>query len=390
MVGPGGSRSPETCEPRDVRIPNQRRPELLPKVGSLESVTPPDSEPHPRPLAAARGHRAPDRDAAREIARESHVRALGTELYGLAERTDTRDPGRSHFLPLAALTAGWLTRVFSDHTRTAYKADITRFYRWCAERTINPATTTTAEYERYARWLSEADPDQRGPAAGRSRYGTATRGRYLAAVAAFYVYAKDELGHNPTVQTPRSATGDGTRHRILTPDEQDALWHAVTHWPARKPGDYLDGLTMTAAVALGLDQAWRPGQLYAARVGHLTTTDDHQCAIITAIRGQTRYTDVLTARARHAVSDLLINGRGFTSNVWRAADSGPAYAPLLTATHNRPMGRGWFSYTLEEAAITAGIDPGRKHEADRITPHVLRRTAVLPTPDTEPPETEEP
>jgi integrase len=347
-------------------------------------------------LPSARLRRAPDADAARDGARLGRIKILGPELNELAEMSDDRRPGSNHFLPVANLAASWLAGGRSDRTRTAYRADLARYFRWCAEHKINPAMAKTSQLRAYDLHLQGVAPHPRSPGRGSAGYAKSSRARYLSAVSSFYAFAhrRAEVSENPAVALVRPEK-DTVSRRCLRLDEEAALWALISGDapPALAALDFRDVCTLSVVLALGLDHAWRPGQFYAARVSdltHLPPADPGAAAggLLGVPAISTRASSdsptavhALSPRAVGCINQMLINGRGFASYIWSDVAKTTwdvNWGPLLSATGRRPMGRQWLSYMLEELAILAGIDPGRdtKHQTDRLTPLTLRRTAL--------------
>jgi len=343
-------------------------------------------------LPSARVRRAPDAGAARDGARAGRIKILGAELNELAELSDDREPGSNHFLPVANLAAAWLAGGRSDRTRTAYRADLARYFRWCHEHGINPATAKSSQVRAYDLYLRGVTPHPRSPGKGSAGYAKSSRARFLSAVSSFYVFAhqRAEIAENPAAALVRPEK-DTVSRRTLRPDEERALWALISgdEPPALKAMRFKDVVTVATVLALGLDHAWRPCQVYAARVLDLTHTASGIPAISTrASADSPPAVQALSPRAVGCINQMLINGRGFASYIWadqaKAAWGAVNWGPLLSVTGRRPMGRQWLSYTLEEVAILAGIDPGRdaKHQTDRLTPLTLRRTALTRTQET--------
>lgn len=337
-------------------------------------------------LPAARAHRAPAPVDHEARVRAERIKVLGEDLYELCRRADTRtDDERDHLLPLSALVAGWLARVKSARTKTAYRSDIRRYITWCAEVGINPATAQWFDFEMYALHLNDVGPDQDGPGRGVERLSSASRLRYLTPVTRFYrlAAAKNQILPNPTESLEREQLEELSR-RVLTAREQTVLWEAAQSyaWPKWGQPDELRRLTMTACVAIGLDHGWRVAQYTTAKIGDLRLiTDDlgDFPGFRSRLKGGKIKEDGFTDRARDAVSAMLV-GRGLDPvAVWTQHRRGGEIVPgpLITFKHNTAPTQETLRVHLTELCLFAGIDPGSdtNRRTDRITWHCLRRTS---------------
>ncbi|TWG12809.1 site-specific recombinase XerD [Actinoplanes teichomyceticus] len=236
-------------------------------------------------------------------------------------------------------TEAWLrNRRLSEHTRDAYRRDVTTWLRWCAEHHLDPLTATFLDVNAYARTL-EARP-----------MAAATVARKLSGLSSWYAFLV-KLGAvpaNPVSGADRPYVDRDHSATIgLTADEVDALLTAAdTH---TGPAATRHRAVLTLLADLGL----RVGELVSLDLADLGVERGHRTVRFTGKGGRPRRR-VLTPAAA-ATLDAYLRTRG------------TADGPLFTTTTGARLDRHAVFRLVRRLAQQAGI-PG----ADRMSPHSLR------------------
>ncbi|WP_433358402.1 tyrosine-type recombinase/integrase [Micromonospora saelicesensis] len=252
------------------------------------------------------------------------------------------------------VTEAWLrNRRLSEHTRDAYRRDVTGWLRWCAGHDLDPLRATFLHVNEYARAL-ESSVDARS---GRT-LTPATVARRLSALSSWYdflvklsaVPANPVSGADrPRVDRDHSATVG------LTPEEVDALLSAA---------DADTGATAVrnrAALALLADLGLRVGELISLDLTDLGTERGHRSVRFVGKGGKQRRR-ALTPGTGHAV-DAYLAQRAATTGVPVPQLTGPL---LVTASGAR-LDRHSVFRMVRRLARAAGIPAWAK-----LSPHSLR------------------
>ncbi|RAO39446.1 Tyrosine recombinase XerC [Micromonospora saelicesensis] len=252
------------------------------------------------------------------------------------------------------VTEAWLrNRRLSEHTRDAYRRDVTGWLRWCAGHDLDPLRATFLHVNEYARAL-ESSVDARS---GRT-LTPATVARRLSALSSWYdflvklsaVPANPVSGADrPRVDRDHSATVG------LTPEEVDALLSAA---------DADTGATAVrnrAALALLADLGLRVGELISLDLTDLGTERGHRSVRFIGKGGKQRRR-ALTPGTGHAV-DAYLAQRAATTGVPVPQLTGPL---LVTASGAR-LDRHSVFRMVRRLARAAGIPAWAK-----LSPHSLR------------------
>ncbi|WP_444951762.1 tyrosine-type recombinase/integrase [Micromonospora ureilytica] len=252
------------------------------------------------------------------------------------------------------VTEAWLrNRRLSEHTRDAYRRDVTGWLRWCAGRDLDPLRATFLHVNEYARALESSV----GARSGRP-LTPATVARRLSALSSWYdflvklggVPANPVSGADrPRVDRDHSATVG------LTPEEVDALLAAA---------DADTGATAVrnrAALALLADLGLRVGELISLDLTDLGTERGHRSVRFIGKGGKQRRR-ALTPGTGHAL-DAYLAQRAATTGVPVPQLTGPL---LVTASGAR-LDRHSVFRMVRRLARAAGIPAWAK-----LSPHSLR------------------
>ncbi|RAO56506.1 tyrosine-type recombinase/integrase [Micromonospora saelicesensis] len=252
------------------------------------------------------------------------------------------------------VTEAWLrNRRLSEHTRDAYRRDVTGWLRWCAGHDLDPLRATFLHVNEYARALESSV----GARSGRT-LTPATVARRLSALSSWYdflvklsaVPANPVSGADrPRVDRDHSATVG------LTPEEVDALLSAA---------DADTGATAVrnrAALALLADLGLRVGELISLDLTDLGTERGHRSVRFIGKGGKQRRR-ALTPGTGHAL-DAYLAQRAATTGVPVPQLTGPL---LVTASGAR-LDRHSVFRMVRRLARAAGIPAWAK-----LSPHSLR------------------
>ncbi|MET8092806.1 tyrosine-type recombinase/integrase [Micromonospora sp. NPDC005220] len=252
------------------------------------------------------------------------------------------------------VTEAWLrNRRLSEHTRDAYRRDVTGWLRWCAGRDLDPLRATFLHVNEYARALESSV----GARSGRP-LTPATVARRLSALSSWYDFLV-KLG-----AVPANPVSGADRPRVdrdhsatvgLTPEEVDALLNAA---------DADTGPTAVrnrAALALLADLGLRVGELISLDLTDLGTERGHRSVRFVGKGGKQRRR-ALTPGTGYALDAYLAQ---------RAAATGVPVAqltgPLLVTASGARLDRHSVFRMVRRLARAAGIPAWAK-----LSPHSLR------------------
>ncbi|GAB4107199.1 site-specific tyrosine recombinase XerD [Micromonospora taraxaci] len=252
------------------------------------------------------------------------------------------------------VTEAWLrNRRLSEHTRDAYRRDVTSWLTWCAGRDLDPLRATFLHVNEYARALEATI----GARSGRP-LTPATVARRLSALSSWYDFLV-KLG-----AVPANPVSGADRPRVdrdhsatlgLTPEEVDALLAAA---------DADTGATAArnrAAIALLADLGLRVGELISLDLTDLGTERGHRSVRFVGKGGKQRRR-ALTPSSGYAV-DAYLAERAAAVGVPVTQLTGPL---LVTATGGR-LDRHSVFRLVRRLARAAGIPAWAK-----LSPHSLR------------------
>jgi site-specific recombinase XerD len=247
---------------------------------------------------------------------------------------------------LRRLTAAWLKRYDSPHTRAAYKRDLKAWLGWCQSAGIHPLKARMMDVDG---WLAHQRDEQQ--AARRSI------ARRLSAVASWYSYlirntASDGtplITYNPAVTDVRPKVDRDASPTIgLSRAEADRLIAAAD----------ADGLRSSAVIRLLLTNAYRCGLITTATIGQLGWDRGHRVITIPVKSGTLRRDPIPPPTAR--ALDAYLASRG-----------DPETGPLFATATGRPVAEPYLFRLIRRLAAKAGIP-----SADQLSPHSLRHTAI--------------
>ncbi|MBM0279601.1 tyrosine-type recombinase/integrase [Micromonospora tarensis] len=252
------------------------------------------------------------------------------------------------------VTEAWLrNRRLSEHTRDAYRRDVTGWLNWCAARDLDPLRATFLHVNEYARAL-EAGVDARS---GRP-LTPATVARRLSALSSWYDFLV-KLG-----AVPANPVSGADRPRVdrdhsatvgLTPEEVDALLSAAD------ADTSATAARNRAAIALLADLGLRVGELISLDLTDLGTERGHRSVRFIGKGGKQRRR-ALTPGTGYAV-DAYLSQRAAAARVPVSELTGPL---LVTASGAR-LDRHSVFRMVRRLARAAGIPAWAK-----LSPHSLR------------------
>nr|WP_221377454.1 tyrosine-type recombinase/integrase [Actinoplanes polyasparticus] len=237
--------------------------------------------------------------------------------------------------PAEQVTEVWLAnRRLSEHTRAAYRRDVSGWLAWCAERGADPLRVSFLDVNAYARGLEAQS------------LAPSTVARKLSALSSWYDFLMKirALDANPVAGADRPyVSRDHSATLGLSPEEVDALLER-----ARAAGPRHHAV-MTILADLGL----RVGELVGLDLGDLGWERGHRTVRFVGKGGKPRRR-ALTPAASQALDAYL---------AVRGDEDGPVFR---TSTGGR-LDRHAVFRLLRRLAAEAGIP-----EADRLSPHSLR------------------
>ncbi|MET8551582.1 tyrosine-type recombinase/integrase [Micromonospora zamorensis] len=252
------------------------------------------------------------------------------------------------------VTEAWLrNRRLSEHTRDAYRRDVTGWLTWCAGRDLDPLQATFLHVNEYARALESTFAARSG-----RPLTPATVARRLSALSSWYDFLV-KLGAvpaNPVAGADRPRVDrDHSATLGLTPEEVDALLGAAD------ADTGATALRNRAAIALLADLGLRVGELISLDLTDLGTERGHRSVRFVGKGGKQRRR-ALTPGSGYAVDAYLAQ---------RAAATGVPVAeltgPLLVTASGARLDRHSVFRMVRRLARAAGIPAWAK-----LSPHSLR------------------
>ncbi|MFI5892131.1 tyrosine-type recombinase/integrase [Actinoplanes sp. NPDC051513] len=233
------------------------------------------------------------------------------------------------------VTEAWLAnRRLSEHTRAAYRRDVSGWLSWCSRSGIEPLRASFLEVNAYARGLEARE------------LAAATVARKLSGLSSWYDFLVKirAVDANPVGGADRPyVSRDHSATVGLAPREVDALLAAAGRAGPRH----------RAVVTLLADLGLRVGELVGLDLGDVGWERGHRTVRFVGKGGRARRR-ALTDGAAAALDDYL---------VLRGHDDGPLF---VTSTGARIDRHGVFRL-IRRLAREAGIPA-----ADRLSPHSLR------------------
>ncbi|WP_433650835.1 tyrosine-type recombinase/integrase [Micromonospora zamorensis] len=252
------------------------------------------------------------------------------------------------------VTEAWLrNRRLSEHTRDAYRRDVTGWLTWCAGRDMDPLRATFLHVNEYARALESTVAARSG-----RPLTPATVARRLSALSSWYDFLV-KLGAvpaNPVTGADRPRVDrDHSATLGLTPEEVDALLGAAD------ADTGATALRNRAAIALLADLGLRVGELISLDLTDLGTERGHRSVRFVGKGGKQRRR-ALTPGSGYAVDAYLAQ---------RAAATGVPVTqltgPLLVTASGARLDRHSVFRMVRRLARAAGIPAWAK-----LSPHSLR------------------
>ncbi len=267
------------------------------------------------------------------------------------------------------LTASWLAKLGSDHTRRAYFGDLSEALAWCDRQQLEPLAARPADYDIYKVGLVD-------------RYAASTVGRKLSALSSWYAYLLSNQAEgvraNPLAGVDRpDVSRDDSPTVGLDPYEVAAVltWadHEVELRQRRHDADPTPGRHARLLAALRDRALVRVLAGMGLRVGSVLAMDVSALSYRQGLRtlryvgkGKRRRERPLNPTAAHALDDYL-RARAAAAGV----DVDELTGPLFATT-----GRGGAVGRVDEPTVfrlirRLGRYAGLPHAA-RLSPHSLR------------------
>jgi integrase/recombinase XerD len=255
---------------------------------------------------------------------------------------------------LEAFTEGWLrNRRLSDHTRAAYRRDVTAWLAWCAERDLDPMGADFIHVNAYARELESTSDVRTG-----KPLTVATIARKLSGLSSWYGFLQkiNAIPTNPVTGADRPRVArDHSATVGLSASEVDALLAAAEadRGPTR--------LRNHAIIAVLADLGLRVGELVGLDVADLGYERGHRSVRFVGKGGVARRR-ALTPASTAAVETYLL-ARSVAAEVPVDQLAGPLF---VTSTGAR-LDRHAVFRLIRRLAHTAGIPAWAA-----LSPHSLR------------------
>jgi site-specific recombinase XerD len=255
---------------------------------------------------------------------------------------------------LYAFTDGWLgNRRLSEHTRDAYRRDVTSWLRWCAEQELDPLHATFIHVNTYARALeSTLDPRTGVPLT------VATVARKMSGLSSWYGFLVKvgAVTANPVAAADRPRVDRDHSGTVgLSPAEVDALLVAAETDPSTAR------LRNHAVVGLLADLGLRVGELVGLDITDLGYERGHRSVRFTGKGGKKRRR-ALTPASTAAVETYLLH-RAMAEGVAVDDLSGPLFVTATGARLDRHAVFRLVRRLAQRAGIPAWAD---------LSPHSLR------------------
>ncbi|HEY7224591.1 MAG TPA: tyrosine-type recombinase/integrase [Micromonosporaceae bacterium] len=255
---------------------------------------------------------------------------------------------------LYTFTDGWLgNRRLSEHTRDAYRRDVTSWLRWCEEQAIDPLTATFIHVNTYARALeSTVDPRTGTP------LSAATVARKMSGLSSWYAFLVKvgAITANPVGAADRPHLDRDHSGTVgLSAAEVDALLVAAE---TDRGGHRLRNHAIIAVLA---DLGLRVGELVGLDVADLGYERGHRSIRFTG-KGAKPRRRALTPASTAAVETYLLH-RAMATGVAVDVLAGPLFVTSTGARLDRHAVFRLVRRLAERAGIPAWAD---------LSPHSLR------------------
>ena len=244
---------------------------------------------------------------------------------------------------LRRLTAAWLARYASPHTRVAYERDLRHWLAWCRSTGIHPLKARIMDADNWIAYERER---------GAARRSTARR---LSAIASWYAYVirntPDDplITHNPAATDARPKVDRDASPTVgLSRAEADRLIAAAD----------ADGLRSSAIIRLMLTNAARCGVICTAKITSLSHDRGHRIITVSVKGGKIKRDPIPPPTAR--AIDAYLASRG-----------DPDEGPLFATKTERHLSEPYLFRLVQRLARNAAIPA-----ADNLSPHSLRHTAI--------------
>lgn len=247
-------------------------------------------------------------------------------------------------------TEAWLrNRRLSEHTRDAYRRDVTSFLAWCGEHDIDPRSVKFTHVNEYARAL-EATVD---PRTGKPLAPT-TIARKLSGLSSWYDFLVklEAVTANPVGGADRPhVSRDHSTTIGMSPAEVDAILRAARE----------DGVRAYAIIALLADLGLRVSEVCGLDLDDLGHERGHRTIRFVGKGGRPRRRALAPGTA--SALDAYLEARAALAGVAVEELTGPVF---VTAT-GAPVDRHAVKRLIPQLAKRAGIP-----SAEHLSPHSLR------------------
>jgi len=253
---------------------------------------------------------------------------------------------------LGRLSAAWLMRSQSPHTRTSYERDLMYWLSWCQSRQLHPLDARMVDMDE---WI--AVQRERGVRPGSGPAAPRSIARRVSVVSSWYAYlirntAGDPeplIKHNPADTDARpSADKDHSPTVGLSRTEADRLIAAADE----------DSLRSSAIIRLMLTNAVRCSTVASALIQDLSHDRGHRVLTVAVKGGKVKRDPIPPPTAE--VIDAYLASRG---------DAAGGF--LFVTSTGRPLDEPYLFRLVRRLARKAGLPA-----AGRLSPHSLRHTAI--------------
>lgn len=253
---------------------------------------------------------------------------------------------------IARLTASWLKRYASEHTRTAYRRDLGYWLGWCQAHDLHPLQVRMADVDD---WMTDQrEVGVRGDGHPAARRSIARR---LSVISSWYEYLIRNTANDPVPLMTYNPAATDARPDI----DKD---HSPTLAISRAEADRLieaadaDGLRSSAIIRFMLTNAARCGVITTMQIRQLGHDRGHRIVDMIIKGGHTKR-DPLPPSTAAAIDDYL------------ASRGNPSEGLVFVTAPGGPVDESYLFRLVQRLAHRAGLD-----DAGRLSPHSLRRTAI--------------
>lgn len=243
------------------------------------------------------------------------------------------------------LTEIWLMSFRSQHTRVAYRRDLTSWLAWCERLGIRPADARMAHVDL---WIEH----QRTEAAAETSIA-----RRISCISSWYRYLIDNTGADPVPLAVYNPAKTRAKPKI-DPDYTSTVGLSTAEADRLIQAADMHSITAAALVRLLLTNGLRIGSVMGADVGDLGHDRGHRVLTLRVKGGTLKRVPIPPYTC--SVIDAMLDARG-----------NPAVGPLFVTNRGRRLYETWVWRLIRRLAAFAAIP-----QASQLSPHGLRHTAI--------------